>query len=355
MYIFIYVLWFLLALVIFLGVRFLLRNVKRKIYIDIIIIVVELFATLGCAFFVMLTSKRFGIFHPFVSALYIIIFMDFLARIIYLIILAISKKKYNYKTLSIFSISFSLLFLIFGIVNMQIVRPKHINIESNKINGNYKIAFISDMHIGSSQSINISKNTINKIKKENVDFIFLGGDIIDPYTKKEEMIEVLSEFKKIDVPKYYIYGNHDFELNFSIEEFKSCLDVNDIKILKDEFVSLNSELTLLGREDASRNDRVNIENLNNPYDNPYLIAIDHQPFKFKDNCKAKVDLQLSGHTHAGQLFPLRMIYDTQVYAYGKYKYNDSILNVSSGASGWLIPLRTEVGCEFEVINLKSKK
>ena len=42
-------------------------------------------------------------------------------------------------------------------------------------------------------------------------------------------------------------------------------------------------------------------------------------------------------------------------AYGTYYNEDAILNVSSGASGWLFPLRTEVGCQFEIINLKGSE
>jgi len=353
MFIFVYVLWFLFALFNLILTRFLMRKFKRKLYINIILIVVEIFASIGCAFFVMTTPNEFAIIHPLVSVIYIVTFMDAFARIIYLIFLLVTKKEHNYKHLSIITIFLSIIFLVYGIINMQLVTPKYINIESEKLNNEYKIVFISDMHIGSSQSLSTSKNTINKIKEINPDFVFLGGDIIDTITKKDDISKVLNEFKDIDAKKYYIDGNHDVESKY-YDELKQCLINNDIKIVKDEFISLAPDLTLLGREDDSVKDRISIDELINPYVDTYLIALDHQPFKFKDNCKAKVDLQLSGHTHAGQLFPLRMIYDIKIYSYGEYKYNDSILNVSSGASGWLIPFRTEIGCQFEVINLKPK-
>ena len=353
MFIFVYILWFLFALFSLILIRFLMRKLKRKLYIDIILIIVEIFDSVGCAFFVMTTPNEFAIIDPLVSVIYIITFMDAFARIIYLIFLSIGKKEFNYIHLSIITSFLSLIFLIYGIINMQVVTPKYISIESEKLNNEYKAVFISDMHIGSSQSLKTSKNTINKIKTINPDFVFLGGDIIDTLTKKDEISEVLNEFKDIDAKKYYIDGNHDVESKY-YNELKQCLINNDITIVKDEFISLAPDLTLLGREDDSVKERTSIDELVNPYTDTFLIALDHQPSKFKDNCKAKVDLQLSGHTHAGQLFPLRMIYDTKIYAYGEYKYNDSILNVSSGASGWLIPFRTEIGCQFEVINLKPK-
>ena len=353
MHIFVYVLWFLFAIINLILIRFFLRKLKRKLYIDIILIIVELLFSFGCAFFVMTTPNEFAIIDPLVSVIYIVTFMDSLARIIYLIFILISKKEYDFKYLSIITTILSIIFLIYGIVNMQVVSPKYIEIESLKLNNEYRVAFISDMHIGNSQSLEISKRTINKIKEANPDFVFLGGDIIDTLTKKDEISVVLNEFKNIDVPKYYINGNHDVESKY-YDELKKCLIENDITIVRDEFISLAPDLTLLGREDYSVKERVSIDELVNPYEDTYLIALDHQPTTFKDNLKAGVDLQLSGHTHAGQLFPLRMIYDTKIYAYGKYEYNDSILNVSSGASGWLIPFRTEIGCHFEIINLKPK-
>ena len=345
MYIFEYILWYLLAFLIIILIKFLFRKIKKRLWLQIIIILFELFLGVLLAYLIM-TGPNWYI-QEFTSAFYIILFIDPVAKIILLF-----KKEYKFKTYSLLSFILCTLFLIYGIINMQIVNPKYLNFESNKLKHDYKIAFMADLHIGSSQSIDISKKTINKIKEENPDFIFLGGDIIDSYTKKEEMIEVLNEFKDFNNPIYFIYGNHDVELTFGASEFEKCLKDNNILIIKDEYVKLAADLTLLGREDDSISDRIDIEKLVNPYDDTYLIALDHQPFKFKDNCKAKIDLQLSGHTHAGQLFPLRMIYDTRIPAYGTYYNGDAILNVSSGASGWLFTLRTEVGCQFEIINLR---
>lgn len=105
-------------------------------------------------------------------------------------------------------------------------------------------------------------------------------------------------------------------------------------------------------DDYSNKERKDINELVNPYPDNYLIVVDHQPFYFIDNCKIGLDLQLSGHTHAGQIFPLRLIYSISTYAYGLYHHQDAILNVSSGGSGWLVPYRTEIGCQYEIITLK---
>ena len=345
-------LWFLLSEAIILLVRFLLRKTKPKLGLDIIFIVVELVVAIGLAFITMAGPKAFRPLQPFMFAMYVAMMMDALAKIVYLIVNIFRKKEKNRTTLSIISCILGVIFLAFGMINMQIVSPKYLTFASNKLINEYKVAFISDMHIGSVQPASTSIKTINKIKEENPDFTFLGGDIVDGYTKIEDMEKVLSAFKDFTTPVYFVYGNHDLENSFANNKFEDCLIRNNIIILKDEFVILGDDLTVLGREDVSIMDRKDVESLMNPNNGSYLVVVDHQTETFKDNCKLGIDLQLSGHTHAGQLFPLRMIYSFAVHAYGIYYNGDAVMNVSAGGSGWRVPLRTEIGCQFEIVTLK---
>ena len=63
-------------------------------------------------------------------------------------------------------------------------------------------------------------------------------------------------------------------------------------------------------------------------------------------------MQLSGHTHAAQFFPLRLLYPLFTPTYGEYAYDGgAMLYVSAGASGWRFPFRTEAHCRFEVVDL----
>ena len=113
---------------------------------------------------------------------------------------------------------------------------------------------------------------------------------------------------------------------------------------------------MLGREDISEGgERAKAETLTNPSPEKYLMVADHQPFEFKENTAAGTDLQLSGHTHAGQLFPLRALYSVIGYAYGDFTEEDAIMNVSAGACGWRVPFRTEKHCYYEVISLQPEQ
>ena len=71
----------------------------------------------------------------------------------------------------------------------------------------------------------------------------------------------------------------------------------------------------------------------------------------KENRALGTDLQVSGHTHAGQLFPLGALYEVIGYVYGDYEEAGATMNVSAGACGWRMPFRTDRHCNYEVITL----
>lgn len=85
----------------------------------------------------------------------------------------------------------------------------------------------------------------------------------------------------------------------------------------------------------------------------YVITVDHSPLQFDENAAINADLQLSGHIHAAQLFPLRLLYLIALdEVYGDYRFDETTdIYVSSGMSGWGFPLRSEAACNYEVIEL----
>lgn len=352
---FTFILWFILAELLINGVRYIFRLHKIKIWINIIIIICELLLSFLFAYLVMDTVIGYWPITPFLVALYATLFVDGFIQIIYLLMRLFIKKGKRFVLLTIMSNLSAVIFLTFGMINMQIVKPKYLSYSSSKLENTYRIAFISDMHIGKAQPINTTIKTIRDIKNNNPDFTFIGGDFVDEFTKEEEMKKAIKEFASFSTPVYFIRGNHELTGRIKFEDVEKELTASNIKVVVDEYVTLASDLTLLGRDDLDSKNRKKIEELINPYPSTFLLVIDHQPFDYKNNAKAGMDLQLSGHTHAGQLFPLRMLYSMGVSVYGEYRYNSSILNVSSGASGWYVPFRTEIGCQYEIITLSPAK
>lgn len=117
---------------------------------------------------------------------------------------------------------------------------------------------------------------------------------------------------------------------------------NNITILNNQEVQLNNIIPI-GRKDYNLTSKT------------YNIVLDHQPQGTKENIKSNVDLQLSGHTHNGQMFPLSYSYHLQpdfAGNYGKETFKHRTKIISSGLVGWDFPIRTEGICEYVVVNIK---
>lgn len=87
----------------------------------------------------------------------------------------------------------------------------------------------------------------------------------------------------------------------------------------------------------------------------YNIVLDHQPQGTEENTKNNIDLQLSEHTHNGQMFSLSYSYHLQsdfAGNYGKETFKHHTKIISSGLVDWGFPIRTEGICEYVVVNIK---
>lgn len=335
------------------------RNLKTPARVALIIgkfLLAVAFAALVLAGPVVLRPVQ-----PIMLALYVALVADSLADACCTVFYAVKKRERKFSVVKITSIVFCLIFAVYGTVNMEIVTPAYRGYSSPKIKREHKIVFIADIHTGSPQDFGVIEKTVEKIKSEKPEFVILGGDIVDDYTTKEDMQRVFSLYGGCGIPVFYIYGNHDRQahaqyangVQFTPEELENTLYRNGIIILKDEFYEISRDLILLGREDKSVDTRLDINSLDKPMSEKFLLVADHQPVAFEEHSDFGADMQVSGHTHAGQLFPLRLLYALiGGKVYGEYKTSASTLIVSAGAGGWRVPLRTDAHCNFEVITLK---
>ena len=136
------------------------------------------------------------------------------------------------------------------------------------------------------------------------------------------------------------------------EDLDRALEVAGINALKDEWIQVTDDLVIFGREDFTSPDRKTLEEIPARPASSFVLMMDHIPYETDDIIASGAELQLSGHSHAGQMFPLQFIYRLFGYdAYGFFKHGDTTLYVSSGVSGWCFPLRTEEHCHYDVVTL----
>ncbi len=341
--------------------QFLLRKRKVKPAIRAVLIAVKLLLGIGFAVLVLAGPVQLRVVQPLMMAAYVALFADGVADLCCCILFKICKKERSFAVVKSVSLAFGIAFLVFGILNMQTVSSRSYTFTSEKLKNAHKIVFAADVHVGSAQPFSVTQKTVEAIRAEQPDAVILGGDICDDYTTKAEMEDTFALFKDFGCPVYYVYGNHDLQghadyaigLQYTEAEFEKAITDNDILILRDSFAQLGSDVLILGREDMSAGEkRIDAAKIVNPLPDAYLIVADHQPGGVKENLAVGMDLQISGHTHAGQLFPLRWFYALIGYVYGQYQVEDAKLVVSAGTCGWRMPLRTEAHCQYDVINLK---
>lgn len=252
----------------------------------------------------------------------------------------------------------------YGYFNMTTIRQTAYTVSSEKLNSDYRVVFISDTHFGTVHDANTLKETVDKINLLNPDLVILGGDIVEEGTNKAEMQEAFEILGNLNSAygTYYIYGNHDRQRytdtpSYSEWELTDTLGKNGIRILCEESLTIGNDLLLVGREDlGSKDDRLPADKLLTPdVQNRFILVADHQPNNVESNKKLNADLQISGHTHGGQILPLGCLtFLYSGYVYGEYQTDDTTVIVSSGFAGWGFPIRTQGVSEYVVVDLKCK-
>lgn len=219
-----------------------------------------------------------------------------------------------------------------------------------------RIVALSDVHLGYGIGADELQEWVKLINDENPDIVLIAGDIIDNSVRPlraANMDKYLREIKS----KYGVYtvmGNHEY-ISGGDESMKFIKDAG-IRLLKDETVLVDSAFYIVGRDDRTNKNRKTLNQLTQMLDKSKpIILLDHQPYNLEEAQNNGVDLQLSGHTHRGQVWPISLITDW-IYekSYGYLKKGDTNIYVSSGIGLWGGKFRIGTQSEYVVIDLKTK-
>ncbi len=253
----------------------------------------------------------------------------------------------------------------YGSYNMNHIDEIRYTVRSDKLDGDYRVVFLSDIHYATVQRTAVLRESVDRINALGADLVILGGDLLDEGTSHAEMEEcfaVLGDLKST-YGTYLVFGNHDRQRYadapaYTEEELIATIEANGITILTEELVPIGDDLLLLGREDmGARRDCLSPEALAAEVDTDrFLLTADHQPNRPDEDAAIGTDLLLSGHTHSGQIFPVgHLTFFFRGYIYGRYEHGDMTVLVSSGFAGWGFPIRTQGESEYLVVDLISAK
>jgi len=230
--------------------------------------------------------------------------------------------------------------------NPKIVRKTiHINKKAGEIK-ELKIVAASDIHLGTIIGPRKTGKLVKTINELKPDIILFAGDVVDediePVIKQNLGKNLLA--LKAPLGVYAITGNHEYI--GGAEKAVKYLNEHGLKVLRDSSVLINDSFYLIGREDRDKNrytqeKRKTVEQLVSNVDaSKPLILLDHQPTQLDLAEEAGIDLQISGHTHHGQLWPFGYITQKVFEVSRGYKQKgNSHFYVSTGFGTWGPPVR----------------
>ncbi len=269
----------------------------------------------------------------------------------------IFKKIYSSSKLGFTSL---IIAFVFGCVSLygaaKIPAVKYYDLVYNNLPqelDGYKIAHISDTHVGVLFRKTWNEELVEKIMAEKTDLIVHTGDIADglPSQVKDSITPMLDLSAPDGV--YHVMGNH--ENYHSISAWREYYKSNQLNILEDEYVVHKSlPLVIAGAAAGPRTKSTDYEKLlKNIPDNAFILLLDHYPNRASKS-KDYVDLQLSGHTHGGLTFYLAPIIAkfNEGFVNGLYNLGNMKLFVTSCAGLWsYAPLRLFVPSEIAILRL----
>ncbi len=245
-------------------------------------------------------------------------------------------------------------FMVYGYTNAKTIHVKEINIYSDKIHTHKRIVFFSDLHAGLINQRNYVEKVVKIINGAKAQIILAGGDIID--SQMDGIDKNIEPLSKLNAEyKFAIIGNHEVYkgVNFSIEHLNKVGFI----VLRNSCVNLNG-VSIVGIDDEAfvRLDKADFTQiLSSCSHKNFIIFLKHRPL-IDGSLYNLCDLMLSGHTHAGQMFPFTFL--TKLFYYGKdyglFRLGRCQLLVSSGCGTWGPPLRIFTHSEIVVINLFPK-
>jgi predicted MPP superfamily phosphohydrolase len=255
---------------------------------------------------------------------------------------------------------FVILIVIAGFINALKPRVKTLDLAIHKNVNPVKVLTIvvaSDIHLGTLICKSRLERIVEKINSLDPDLVLLPGDVVD-----EDLGPVIREnlgetLRKIKSKHGVIAATGNHEYIGGVEKACRYLVEHGITVLRDSSVTIDNSITIVGREDLSSKQfagkrRKSLGELMENVDKSVpIILMDHQPFRLEEAEKNGVDVQLSGHTHHGQLWPFNFI-TKNVYevSWGYKKKGNTHFYVSSGVGTWGPPIRT--GNRPEIVNIQ---
>jgi predicted MPP superfamily phosphohydrolase len=312
--------------------------------------------------FMQILSSVSGYILPFFLYLFLLVLLFDLLLLFNRRVRIISpetKKSYSFRLYMLtVLILLSIAIVIVGAINLNTIRVSKYMIEIPRKNSkidHLRVAFVADIHIQQNTRIQFIEQFVKKINALKPDLMLYVGDIVEGDNENETTKAIESAMRKI-VTKYGTFGvtgNHEF---YGGQEQGSFFQKAGITFLCDTVVNIDNSFYLAGRYDQHFRQRKTIKKiLDGVAPDLPIILMDHRPTEIEEVSGTSADVQLSGHTHNGQMFPINLI-TNRIYklSWGYKKIRNTHFFVTSGLRLWGPPVKTTGKSEIMVIDIYFK-
>jgi len=251
-------------------------------------------------------------------------------------------------------IGVALIASVYGFINGRVIRVTQISLQIPHLPIQWKdktVVWVSDTHLGQVRGYGFSQKIAGQVESLHPDILFIGGDLYDGVAV--DLDRVIQPFSKLSVPYgiYFITGNH--EEFFDHTSYLDAVRRAGVRVLNNEKVDLDG-LQIIGVDyrDSTREEQFRsiLQQVGIDRRRPSIL-LKHSPLQLQVAEEEGITLQLSGHTHHGQVFLFRFItsWIYHGYDYGLKRFSDLLIYTSSGAGTWGPPMRIDTKPEIVVI------
>lgn len=323
------------------------------------------FSFLAASFMAHLNYSLFSRFFYTLAALWLgfMIYFLFAALLLYLL-LALSKLRIfpfsmDSRTWGVVFFLAAFLTGCFGVANARAIRVTRLSVELPGAPPAWKgrkAVWVSDLHLGQILGEGFSSEIAAKITGLAPDIVFLGGDIWDGLNAPSRAL--IAPLARIKAPHgiYFITGNHEEFSKAARDEYVKIANEAGIRIMDGKKIDLDG-VQLLGvgymQSFGPKRFKAALASIGLDRTRPSIL-LKHSPANYDITEDAGITLQLSGHTHHGQMFPVDLITPLVYggYDFGYKKQRGAVFYTSSGTGTWGPPIRLGTTPEIVLIHLR---
>ncbi len=311
-------------------------------------------------FFMQLLSTVAGYMLPFYLYIFLSVLLFDLFLLFNLLFRWVTKdvrKSFSFRFYTLFSMIFlSVVTVIGGAINLNTIRVSRYQVTVPKKDSHLadlRVAFVADFHLQQNSNPHFAEQFVQKVNALKPDILLYGGDIVEGRDENNVSEIILSTLRKVQT-KYGAFGvpgNHE---SYGSRDNGTFYEKAHITLLRDTMLNIDHSFYLAGRNDERVRQRKSVnEILQNISPDLPIILLDHRPTRLQEVSQTPVNIQFSGHTHNGQLFPINyIIHRMYELSWGHEKIRNTHFFVTSGLRLWGPPVKTAGKSEIMLVDIK---